>query len=190
MSERPERDEGGPTSDDAAWEDLVRRLQATDSSPARHDDDAPGAGHDPRHGPGHGAGHAWSDDGAPGAGRPAEPGAGRDLEAGGADAASRSAGPAGGPGSGPRDWDAAPPDDDFVPPEPDPVLAGDPSLVLGWIAAVGLPVLMVLLVVLLPSRVPPLGWIVLIAASLAAWLYLAWRLPRERKDDGDDGARV
>jgi hypothetical protein len=41
-----------------------------------------------------------------------------------------------------------------------------------------------------PDRVPGLGWAVMGLATIGALLYLAWRLPRNRSDDTDDGARV
>lgn len=98
---------------------------------------------------------------------------------------------------GPRDWDepdeeelAASGEGDFVPEAPDPVLSGRPDVVIASIAAVGIPILMLVLMILVPDRVPGLGWATMGLATIGALLYLAWRLPRNRSDDTDDGARV
>lgn len=95
--------------------------------------------------------------------------------------------------SGPRDWDA--PDEDpfvtdFTPPEPEPVLSGRPDRVLAWMCAVGAPLLIVVLLIFWQSVVPPLAWTVLVGASVLGWGYLLWKLPHERRDEGDDGARL
>jgi hypothetical protein len=57
-------------------------------------------------------------------------------------------------------------------------------------AAVAIPVLMLVLMIFVPDRVPRLGWAVMGLSAVGALVYLAWRLPRHRSDDSDDGARV
>jgi hypothetical protein len=98
---------------------------------------------------------------------------------------------------GPRDWDEPDPEElgatdegDFVPEAPGPVLAGRPDVVIACMAAVAIPVLMLVLMIFVPDRVPRLGWAVMGLSAVGALVYLAWRLPRHRSDDSDDGARV
>lgn len=174
-------------AEDDAWADLVARLEATESLPdgpeALPDDAVPGSG-------AHGAGESPAgkrhqptdrDHTTSGSARPSSaPSTGRP---GGAPDSST-------PPTGPRDWEAAEDEPDFVPPDPGPVLAGDPRLVIGWVLGAGLPLLLLSLAIFLPGRVPAIVWVLLVAGSIGSWLYLVWRLPRERHDDGDDGARV
>ncbi|HXF03035.1 MAG TPA: hypothetical protein VN601_08595 [Arthrobacter sp.] len=148
--------------DDAVWQDLVARLEETDSgTPDGPLPEPPAAdgGTDPR--------------------RLRDIFEHRLPEAGPPDAP-----------SGPRDYIAEEPDDDegYVPPEPEPLGAGEPLLVLAWVGAVGSP-LGLLLTAMLWRGAPlaaVLGMVVLFVASA---VYLLFRLPKER-DGHDDGARV
>lgn len=93
-----------------------------------------------------------------------------------------------------RDWDGSAQQDaaeaavdaseHFVPPDPGPVLGGDPLLTLAWTAAIGMPVLFVVLVLAWPDAP---GWVLAIAgATFVAGLgVLVWRMPH-RRDEGDD----
>ncbi|GAB3286630.1 hypothetical protein GCM10027449_33540 [Sinomonas notoginsengisoli] len=183
-----------PAADDDAWRDLVARLgggpvDGDGSGPAPRELSAaerasgagPGRGRGPRHGP------ARPD--------PADSARGGDHED---DAAgfsqfdplglagqrpeARARGPVG------EESDSLP--GDFVPEEPEPVLAGaDPVTVLAWCGALGGPV--ALLVFALVWRTVP-GYIIvlLVSAFIAGVGTLIMRLPHNKDDDGDDGARV
>lgn len=101
--------------------------------------------------------------------------------------------PSGLESSGPRDWspgeEADDEDTDYVPEEPPSVFSGRPDRILAWIVVAGLPLLM-LVCVLFKVALPSFAWWVFIAAELGALLYLGWTLPRHRRDPWDDGARV
>ncbi|WP_026550846.1 hypothetical protein [Arthrobacter sp. Br18] len=87
---------------------------------------------------------------------------------------------------GPRDYEATETGNDdgrYVPPEPPPLGAGDPLLVLSWLAAAGGPVL--LLVIAMFWRSAPLSvWLGVLAVFVAGAGYLLTRLPGSRDDDG------
>jgi hypothetical protein len=97
------------------------------------------------------------------------------------------------PASG-RDWDGTTQYDDaeqaaddregFVPPEPGPVLGCDPLLTMAWLAAAGVPLF--LLVVIIAWRDAPAA---LVQAACAVFVLgvavLVWRMPG-RRDPGDD----
>jgi hypothetical protein len=88
------------------------------------------------------------------------------------------------PPPGPRDW--APPDEDdhFEPPDPPPILAGDPVVVVAWVALLG-GILTVLAWAVLGGRIP-VSWaraglvVLLVGAGV-----LISRLPRRRPPDED-----
>lgn len=167
-----------PHDSDDVWDDLVARLEATDSSSVQ--DPEPDT----------------SDPGSPRS--PEEPdttGSTPTDETMFPSLASPAVGPLA--PRGPRDWDE--PDEeeladsgasDFVPETPGPILAGRPGVVIACIAAIGMPVLMLVLLVTVADRVPGTGWAMMGLTAVAALVYLAWSLPRHRADDGDDGARV
>lgn len=159
----------GPGADDV-WADLVARLEAVDSSSVPDPDEST-------------AENPLSD----------EPGPGPAL--GFPSLAQDPVGPLA--PRGPRDWDEPDPEElaeadgtDFVPEEPGPVLAGRPGVVIAAMAAIGIPILMVVLLIVIPAEVSSLGWTCMGLATVVALLYLGWSLPQHRKDDGDDGARV
>ena len=88
--------------------------------------------------------------------------------------------------TGPRAWSPDPATEEaeehFTPPEPGPVLAGDPLLTMAWVAALGVPVLVLLGIVL--WRDMPTVLLQVAAAVFAAGLgVLVWRMPHERGDD-------
>jgi hypothetical protein len=191
--------------DAAAWEDLVRRLESMDGgSPQAPDAAGPGqADGSPERGEtGRTGGPTENEPGTPRAAPPAGPAspsagpravAGFDFAIDPALLGPRDrGGSAAPPGAGPRDWAAAedPHEGDFLPPEPEPILAGRPDRVVAWAAAIGLPLLMIALTIFFPGAIPPLLWPVLLIGALAAWAYLFWRLPTDRADDTDDGARL
>ncbi|SNS45111.1 TIGR04206 family protein [Micrococcales bacterium KH10] len=96
------------------------------------------------------------------------------------------------PPAGPRDWEPSSDHDEideFVAPDPQVDLQGDPARILGWVLLVfGCVVLIVSIffIVWIPRIVLGTGAVIaLIGAAL-----LLWRLPREPKDEWDDGARV
>lgn len=151
-------------SDDAAWEDLVRRLEQEPTvQPPR--ERQPGL-------PGHAA---------------AEPGeATAPADSNAVDPAVFRMHPALG---GPRDYVAAEEaDGDFVPEDPPAIGSGNPLVNLAWIAAAGAPIGLLLMAIFWRRAPMPL-WIGLCVIALAAGGYLFARLPRFRHE-GDDGARV
>lgn len=96
------------------------------------------------------------------------------------------------PPSGPRDWQPGPEDPtdgDFVPPDPELRLDGDPARILGWVLVIlGTAVVIVAVIFsrVLPSITLPIG----MGMGLIGALLLIWRLPKDRDDEWDNGARV
>lgn len=93
------------------------------------------------------------------------------------------------PAPGPRDY--APPEDPeepFEPPEPEPLDGVEPLTLAAWFAAVGGPLVGIVLLVVWPAA-PALLWWTLLGLTLGGWAVVIWRLPRSRDSD-DDGARV
>ncbi len=98
-----------------------------------------------------------------------------------------------------RDWDgtsqydaaegAVDDQEHFVPQDPGPVLGGDPLLTLAWVAAAGMPVF--LLVVVIAWQGAPT---VLVRAAAGLFVLavavLVWRMPQRREPTDDDGAVV
>ncbi|WP_291279905.1 hypothetical protein [Galactobacter sp.] len=174
-----------PQGPDDVWADLVARLEATDSSSVPDSGSESDPGSDPRAGTGPEPAVEEAEPN-PATNQPRFP----SLE-----------GPVVGPLAprGPRDWDeseleraeaALEEDSDFVPETPGPVLAGRPGVVIACIAAVAMPILMLVLLIVAPGRIPGSGWAMMGLTAIVALVYLAWSLPRHRADDGDDGARV
>lgn len=83
-------------------------------------------------------------------------------------------------------------EDHFVPPDPGPVLGGDPLLTMAWVAAVGVPVLLVVVGVV--WRDVPMSWLAAAGAVFLAGVgLLLWRMPHGDDDDpydDDPGAVV
>ncbi len=158
-------------SDDAVWEDLVRRLEAGTSGPPDPAAAPPGDSPVP---------DASGPDGA----GPALPGppAPRDV-----DPQLFQMHPA---LTGPRDHEGPADDDEggFVPEDPPALGSGNPLLNLAWICAAGAPLALLLLAIFWRRAPMPL-WIGLVVIAVAATVFLFARLPRHRQDD-DDGARV
>lgn len=172
----------GTNPDDAAWLDLVSRLESGtgESEPttiAGETDNPPG--------------RSFRDFDPLGLSAPAptEPSAQernpprQSEEAGGAD---HDLGTDDGRG-GPRDYEL---DDDegFVPEEP-PSLAGiDPLTMLAWLGAVGGPIALLLSAMFWRSA-PLLAILGIVAVFVVSVIYLIMKLPTD-KDEYDDGARV
>ncbi|MBT2550044.1 hypothetical protein [Arthrobacter sp. ISL-65] len=107
----------------------------------------------------------------------------------GQEKAARSGQPAVPPGAGdPRDYSVEDDDGEFVPEEPPKLSATDPLTMLAWLGAVGAPVALVLSAMFWRSA-PLLAILGMVAAFIAAVVYLIMKLPQE-KDENDDGARV
>ncbi|MDC7121779.1 hypothetical protein OMK64_09535 [Cellulomonas fimi] len=98
-----------------------------------------------------------------------------------------------------RDWSGTDQIDDaeqavdaeehFVPPDPGPVLGGDPLLTMAWIAAAGMPVF--LLVVVLVWRDAPSAIVQAAAAVFVIGVaVLVWRMPHRRDPEDDDTGAV
>jgi len=80
-------------------------------------------------------------------------------------------------------------DDHFVPPPPPPLPRGTPARRLAWLAVLVPPVVMFVSVMArwwLPTWAPAL----LVLAFLGGFVFLVATMPREPRDDGDDGAVV
>ena len=142
-------------SDDAVWEDLVRRLEADPAAGP----ELPG---EPASGTGAGTGA-----GSGGTGR--------------VDPTLFQMHPALG---GPRDYEADDDDEGFVPEEPPALGSGNPLLTLAWTAAAGAP-LMLLVLAIFWRRAPMPLWIGLCVVALAAGGFLFARLPRFRHEGDD-----
>lgn len=90
--------------------------------------------------------------------------------------------------SGPRDYDVEDEDHGFVPDEP-PSLAGvDPLTMLAWVGAIGGPVALLLAAMFWRSA-PLLAILGIVAVFVVSVIYLIMKLPTD-KDEYDDGARV
>jgi hypothetical protein len=77
----------------------------------------------------------------------------------------------------------------FVPPVPPPVPRGTPARRLAWVGLFAPPVLMILAVAFgwtFPSALS----FALVAAFVGGFVFLVATMPRERDEDGDDGAVV
>ena len=169
----------GANPDDAAWLDLVSRLEsgtsAAEPMTAAEETDGP-------------AGRSFRDFDPLGLSAPAptEP-----------SAAERSATPPGQPAEagltardspgGPRDYELEE-DEGFVPEEP-PSLAGtDPLTMLAWLGAVGGPVALLMSAMFWRSA-PLLAVLGIVTVFVVSVIYLIMKLPTD-KDEHDDGARV
>ncbi|GCD20489.1 hypothetical protein ACFO3K_07190 [Cellulomonas algicola] len=98
-----------------------------------------------------------------------------------------------------RDWSGTDQIDDaeqavdaeehFVPPDPGPVLGGDPLLTMAWIAAAGMPLF--LLAVVLFWRDAPSAIVQAAAAVFVIGVaVLVWRMPHRRDPEDDDTGAV
>jgi general stress protein CsbA len=81
------------------------------------------------------------------------------------------------------------PEEHFVPPEPPPVPRGTPARRIAWVGLFLPPVLMLAAVVF--------GWtyadwvsMLLVSAFVGGFVFLVATMPRDRGEDGDDGAVV
>ncbi|GIG20540.1 hypothetical protein Cch01nite_12640 [Cellulomonas chitinilytica] len=93
-----------------------------------------------------------------------------------------------------RDWDGTSQYDDaeaavdaeehFVPPDPGPVLGGDPLLTMAWLAAAGMPIFLLVVVVAWRSAPQALVQAAAVVFVLGVGV-LVWRMPH-RRDPGDD----
>ena len=176
-------DQSANKDDDAVWQDLVARLEATQSGPEAESpkhakpqdiDEAPGseAERQPE------SAKTFKDFDPLGLSTPAaepEPDAAVRAEAGIRP-------------SGPRDFEVEDEDHTFVPEDP-PSLAGtEPLVMLAWVGAVGGPI--ALLFTAMFWRSAPLTAILgIVAIFVASVIYLIMRLPQEKNED-DDGARI
>lgn len=182
----PEHNE---STDEAAWLDLVARLEqmpadethggrttpdgrTPDGGPAV---DAPGSGNDANSDP---AGSS-----APGS----DAGSASPRSAADRTRAIFENQPLGAvPPRGPRDYDE--PEElesegEFVPPEPPPFSTGEPLVILAWLGALGGPVLLLLFTMF--WRGAPLAIVLgVIALFVASAGYLLFRLPQQHDDDG------
>ncbi|WP_309074307.1 hypothetical protein [Paenarthrobacter sp.] len=159
-------DQSANKDDDAVWQDLVARLEATQSGPE--------AGRQPE------SARTFKDFDPLGLSAPApEPVP---------DASVRADAEAGIRPSGPRDFEVEDEDHAFIPEDP-PSLAGtEPLVMLAWVGAVGGPI--ALLFTAMFWRSAPLTAILgIVAIFVASVVYLIMRLPQEKNED-DDGARL
>lgn len=167
----------GTNPDDAAWLDLVSRLEHGDTEPPKT------TGND-----GNGPTRPFSDFDPLGLSgtAPTDPSANERRLA--AEAAGHN-GEADMPEPhGPRDYDVEDEDHGFVPEDP-PSLAGvDPLTMLAWVGAIGGPVALLLAAMFWRSA-PLLAILGIVAVFVVSVIYLIMKLPTD-KDEYDDGARV
>ncbi len=85
--------------------------------------------------------------------------------------------------------DAEQVDDRFVPPPPPPIPRTTTDRLLAYVGVFGAPTVLLVLVIF---SVQPPQWVFLslVAAFVAGFVYLVWRLPRGPRDPWDDGAVV
>ncbi len=153
-------------SDDAVWQDLVSRLEHTDSIP----DETSGENNRPED----------RKDAAP------DPVLFEYPHAPSAQSPPQEREHLGGP----RDYTPEEEDDTYVPEEPPASLAGtEPLVVLAWAAAIGGPAVL-LLSAFFWRAIPLIAVLGIVAAFLVSVVFLLMRLPSERGDDNDDGAIV
>jgi hypothetical protein len=188
-------DSDAPPSDDEVWQDLVARLQNTESLPDDLEDTqpslrpggfprSPGTGESTRRGesppPGKPAGSPHEDSRAP-----------RTRGAQGPDNQGSPAPDRHGQDNlgGPRDYTPEEEDDGYVPEDPPSLAGAEPLVVLAWIGAVGGPLALLLSAFIFRS-IPMLAIVGIVAVFVASVVFLLWRLPSERGDDHDDGAIV
>lgn len=173
MSTTPERRE--EPNDDEVWEDLVSRLKENSDGALLGESD--GLGNFP--GPPGSTGFSRFDP----------------LNVSRSDDSAHSDGPGTTPSpgamAGPRDY--SPPEEDeadfaFVPAEPASLATVEPAIALGWVGAVGAPI-MLLLATIFWRNLPAAAIIGLVLIFVVAAGYLIYRLPGHRDHD-DDGAQV
>lgn len=85
------------------------------------------------------------------------------------------------------DWDPDWSTDRFVPPPPPPVPRTTTDRYLAWLGVVGSPAVLLVCLVLGVDLPQWLGY-ALVAAFVVGFCYLVVRMPRGRRDPGDDGA--
>ncbi|MGJ3192836.1 hypothetical protein FQP90_19975 [Paenarthrobacter nitroguajacolicus] len=176
-------DQSANKDDDAVWQDLVARLEATESSTAGDvpasdpaGPDAPKAPNAPRE-----SGKTFRDFDPLGLSTPA-------AEPADDAAAVPAVSEARGRPLGPRDFEVDDAEDAFVPEDPPSLVGTEPLIMLAWVGAVGGPI--ALLFTAMFWRSAPLAAILgIVAAFVASVVYLIMRLPQEKNED-DDGARI
>ncbi len=102
------------------------------------------------------------------------------------------AGEVGDPTPRPGDPDAdlaKAPDAPFVPPPPPPMPPTTADRRAAWAGVIGAPAVL-LVSLLLGLALPTFVALALVAAFIAGFVYLVWKMPREPRDPYDDGARV
>ncbi|WP_051274415.1 hypothetical protein [Cellulomonas sp. URHD0024] len=77
----------------------------------------------------------------------------------------------------------------FVPPDPGPVLGGDPLLTMAWIAAVGMPLFLLIVVIAWPTAPAALIQAAAVVFVLGVGVLL-WRMPNRREPGDDDTGAV
>ena len=167
----------GTNPDDAAWLDLVSRLEHGDTELPKS------TGNE-----GNGSTRPFSDFDPLGLSgtAPTEPSAAERQLA--ADAPRNQADADPSEQGGPRDYEVEDEDHGFVPEEP-PSLAGvDPLTMLAWVGAIGGPVALLLAAMFWRSA-PLLATLGIVAVFVVSVIYLIMKLPTD-KDEYDDGARV
>ncbi len=81
------------------------------------------------------------------------------------------------------------PDAPFVPPPPPPVPATTPDRRAAWVGVVGAPALL-LVSLLVGVTLPQIVLVALVGGFVGGFGYLVFRMEREPRDPGDDGARL
>ena len=77
----------------------------------------------------------------------------------------------------------------FVPPDPGPVLGGDPLLTMAWIAAAGMPIFLLIVLIAWPTAPTALiqaaGVVFVLGVAV-----LLWRMPNRRDPEDDDTGAI
>jgi hypothetical protein len=98
-----------------------------------------------------------------------------------------------------RDWDGSTQfeeseatvdaEDHFVPPDPGPVMGGDPLLTMAWIAAAGMPIFLLIVLIAWPAAPAALVQAAGVVFVLGVGVLL-WRMPNRRDPEDDDTGAI
>jgi len=77
----------------------------------------------------------------------------------------------------------------FVPPDPGPILGGDPLLTMAWIAAAGMPIFLLIVLIAWPTAptamIQAAGVVFVLGVGV-----LLWRMPNRRDPEDDDTGAI
>jgi uncharacterized membrane protein YqjE len=77
----------------------------------------------------------------------------------------------------------------IVPPDPGPILGGDPLLTMAWIAAAGMPIFLLIVLIAWPTAptamIQAAGVVFVLGVGV-----LLWRMPNRRDPEDDDTGAI